>query len=95
MSGPASSPSPSPPGRGGAEPPSIARAGAPAAFDHLILPRPAPGAPRTAPLRQRLARHGQDGPGQLAGRLFPVACVALEVTQRCNLDCTLCYLSDL
>ncbi len=23
-----------------------------------------------------------------------MACVALEVTQRCNLDCTLCYLSD-
>jgi len=24
-----------------------------------------------------------------------MACVALEITQRCNLDCTLCYLSDL
>ncbi|MEL6768104.1 MAG: radical SAM protein, partial [Pseudomonadota bacterium] len=49
----------------------------------------------TAPLHRRLVRHGQDGPGQLAGRLFPIACIALEVTQRCNLDCTLCYLSDL
>ncbi|MEM9735358.1 MAG: hypothetical protein AAF908_01975, partial [Pseudomonadota bacterium] len=68
---------------------------APAAFDHLLFPRPQPGAPATATLRQRLARHGQDGPGQLGGRLFPIACIALEVTQRCNLDCTLCYLSDL
>lgn len=34
------------------------------------------------------------GPGQTAGRFWPVACVALEVTQRCNLDCTLCYLSE-
>src|SRR5437588_10482640 len=23
-----------------------------------------------------------------------MGCVAVEVTQRCNLDCTLCYLSD-
>ncbi len=36
----------------------------------------------------------QDGPGQTAGRFFPVACVALEITQRCNLDCSLCYLSE-
>lgn len=45
-------------------------------------------------LRQALERHGQMGPGQTAGRFWPVACVALEVTQRCNLDCTLCYLSE-
>lgn len=31
---------------------------------------------------------------QLAGRSWPIGCVALEVTQRCNLDCTLCYLSE-
>jgi 7,8-dihydro-6-hydroxymethylpterin dimethyltransferase len=30
----------------------------------------------------------------MAGRRWPVACVSLEITQRCNLDCTLCYLSD-
>ena len=24
----------------------------------------------------------------------PVGCVALEITQRCNLDCDLCYLSE-
>jgi hypothetical protein len=28
------------------------------------------------------------------GRRWPVGCVALEITQRCNLDCTLCYLSE-
>jgi uncharacterized radical SAM superfamily Fe-S cluster-containing enzyme len=28
------------------------------------------------------------------GRRSTIGCVALEVTQRCNLDCTLCYLSD-
>jgi len=47
-----------------------------------------------APLRAALQRHGQFGPNQMAGRLFPIACVALEVTQRCNLDCTACYLSE-
>jgi len=31
---------------------------------------------------------------QMAGRRWPVACASLEVTQRCNLDCTLCYLSE-
>ncbi|MEM9762191.1 MAG: radical SAM protein [Pseudomonadota bacterium] len=64
-------------------------------FDDLISPAPSPDAPRTSPLRAALERHGQFGAAQLGGRLFPVACVALEVTQRCNLDCTLCYLSDL
>jgi pyruvate-formate lyase-activating enzyme len=28
------------------------------------------------------------------GRRNAVGCVALEITQRCNLDCTLCYLSE-
>lgn len=31
---------------------------------------------------------------QQMGRRWPVGCVALEITQRCNLDCTLCYLSE-
>lgn len=52
------------------------------------------GPDRFAPLRDGLARWGHFGPTQLAGRTFAMACVALEVTQRCNLDCTLCYLSD-
>lgn len=51
------------------------------------------GGDRRAPLRAALARWGQAGPGQTAGRFYPVGCVALEITQRCNLDCTLCYLS--
>ncbi|MGF1553781.1 MAG: radical SAM protein [Paracoccaceae bacterium] len=48
---------------------------------------------RRAPLATALARQGRMTPGQTAGRFYAVACVALEVTQRCNLDCTLCYLS--
>jgi hypothetical protein len=32
---------------------------------------------------------------QVLGRRIGIGCVALEITQRCNLDCTLCYLSDL
>ncbi|MEM7090052.1 MAG: radical SAM protein [Pseudomonadota bacterium] len=52
------------------------------------------GSDRRAPLRDGLHTCGQLGPGQTAGRFYPIACVALEVTQRCNLDCTLCYLSD-
>jgi molybdenum cofactor biosynthesis enzyme MoaA len=31
---------------------------------------------------------------QVLGRRATIGCVALEVTQRCNLDCTLCYLSE-
>ncbi len=44
--------------------------------------------------RTRMQRTGQWGPQQMAGRRWPVACVSLEITQRCNLDCTLCYLSE-
>ena len=49
----------------------------------------------TKPLRDGLKRDDWFTPQQLAGRHFPMACIALEITQRCNLDCTLCYLSDL
>ncbi len=45
-------------------------------------------------LRQRMQRTGQWSAHQTAGRRWPVACVSLEITQRCNLDCTLCYLSE-
>lgn len=31
---------------------------------------------------------------QVLGKRTPIGCVALEITQRCNLDCTLCYLSE-
>jgi 7,8-dihydro-6-hydroxymethylpterin dimethyltransferase len=33
-------------------------------------------------------------PNQFLGRRSTIGCVALEITQRCNLDCTLCYLSE-
>ena len=32
---------------------------------------------------------------QQMGLRWSIGCVALEITQRCNLDCTLCYLSEL
>jgi len=47
------------------------------------------------PLRSALIQQGHYPSQQLAGQNFAIACVALEITQRCNLDCTLCYLSDL
>ena len=31
---------------------------------------------------------------QSMGRRWPIGCVALEITQRCNLDCSACYLSE-
>ncbi|MEM9782462.1 MAG: radical SAM protein [Pseudomonadota bacterium] len=49
---------------------------------------------RRAPLRDALAEQGRYTAGQTAGRFYATACVALEITQRCNLDCTLCYLSE-
>ena len=53
-----------------------------------------PGGAKGAPLRSRLRRHGLWLTNQIAGRRWPIGCVSLEVTQRCNLDCTLCYLSE-
>ena len=51
-------------------------------------------ADRLASLTARMQRTGQWSPGQLAGRRWAMGCVSLEITQRCNLDCTLCYLSE-
>ncbi len=50
----------------------------------------------TALGRARRAMQTTDcwNPGQQMGRRWPIACVALEITQRCNLDCSLCYLSE-
>jgi 7,8-dihydro-6-hydroxymethylpterin dimethyltransferase len=50
--------------------------------------------PLGEPLRAALAKHQLFGPEQTAGRRWPIGCVSLEVTQRCNLDCSLCYLSE-
>lgn len=33
-------------------------------------------------------------PNQVLGRIRTIGCVAVEITQKCNLDCTLCYLSE-
>jgi pyruvate-formate lyase-activating enzyme len=33
-------------------------------------------------------------PNQVLGRTRAIGCTAVEITQRCNLDCTLCYLSE-
>jgi hypothetical protein len=45
-------------------------------------------------LGERFAGLSFQTPNQVLGRRSTIGCVALEVTQRCNLDCTLCYLSD-
>src|SRR5215472_16505633 len=44
--------------------------------------------------RRRMVAAGQWSADQSMGRRWPIGCVALEITQRCNLDCTLCYLSE-
>lgn len=44
--------------------------------------------------RRRMKATGQWNEFQTLGRHGPIGCVALEITQRCNLDCTLCYLSE-
>lgn len=45
-------------------------------------------------LREQLRRQGLWSDGQTATRRWAIGCVSLEVTQRCNLDCTLRYLSE-
>jgi len=42
--------------------------------------------------RERMGEHYTAN--QVLGRTQTIGCVAVEVTQRCNLDCTLCYLSE-
>ena len=44
--------------------------------------------------RARVDAAGQWNARQHLGRRWPIGCVALEITQRCNLDCELCYLSE-
>jgi uncharacterized Fe-S cluster-containing radical SAM superfamily protein len=57
-------------------------------------PMPGPGADPLQEARIRMEQAGQWHPRQSMGRRWSIGCVALEITQRCNLDCTLCYLSD-
>ena len=59
-----------------------------------LNPQSEPHSDALGELRLRMQRNGQWQEGQTAGRRWPVACVSLEITQRCNLDCTLCYLSE-
>ena len=59
-----------------------------------LNPQSAPRSDALGDLRLRMQRNGQWNGAQTAGRRWPVACVSLEITQRCNLDCTLCYLSE-
>ena len=56
-------------------------------------PRP-PGTDPRERAREAMAAAGLWGDNQQMGSRWPVGCVALEITQRCNLDCTICYLSD-
>ena len=61
-----------------------------------IHPAPTPG-PNHNPFtvaRERLKKVGQYSSRQQLGNRFSIGCVALEITQRCNLDCTCCYLSE-
>ena len=44
--------------------------------------------------RERMRRAGQWAAWQMLGRRMAIGCVALEITQRCNLDCSYCYLSE-
>ncbi len=45
-----------------------------------------------AKTRERMGEHYTAT--QVLGRTQVIGCVAVEITQRCNLDCTLCYLSE-
>ncbi|MEP3232348.1 MAG: radical SAM protein [Hyphomicrobiales bacterium] len=62
--------------------------------DWDVAKRPSTGDDLRAPLREAVNKHQLDNPFQVAGNHFAIGCVALEITQRCNLDCTACYLSD-
>lgn len=44
--------------------------------------------------RAQMQANDQWDASQFMGRRWPIGCVALEITQRCNLDCTACYLSE-
>ncbi|MDX2220051.1 MAG: radical SAM protein [Burkholderiales bacterium] len=58
------------------------------------VPVAAPPADPMRAARERMTRAGQWAPWQTIGRRMAIGCVALEITQRCNLDCTYCYLSE-
>lgn len=63
-----------------------------AAWQPYALPTDSLGALENT--RKRMQRNGQWAPWQMIGRRMAIGCVALEITQRCNLDCSYCYLSE-
>lgn len=62
-----------------------------------IQPDPLPASTHDAHKRAKRAIEsvGHWNPNQQFGSRWAAGCVALEITQRCNLDCTLCYLSEI
>lgn len=62
--------------------------------DWKPFPLPQDGLTPLERARRRVTEAGQWHPRQNMGRRWAIGCVALEITQRCNLDCTLCYLSE-
>ena len=63
---------------------------------HLAQPtaRPSDHHHALSEARRRVIATDQWTGSQLMGRRWPIGCVALEITQRCNLDCSACYLSE-
>jgi hypothetical protein len=60
----------------------------------LFQPERLPVGAKLASAKERMQTTNQWDRSQFMGRRWPIGCVALEITQRCNLDCTACYLSD-
>lgn len=58
------------------------------------LPDPSDGLTALQRTRLRMQNTQQWAPWQMLGRRMAIGCVALEITQRCNLDCSYCYLSE-
>ena len=58
------------------------------------LPKTKPARDALGSARAQMQASGQWDASQFMGRRWPIGCVALEITQRCNLDCTACYLSE-
>ncbi len=65
-------------------------------FQNLTYSTPDnPGGDRETALNSTATRMGElFTPNQVLGRIHTIGCVAVEITQKCNLDCTLCYLSE-
>ncbi|MEM6490782.1 MAG: radical SAM protein [Pseudomonadota bacterium] len=66
----------------------------PADVDAYAPSTPSYAAAAFAHAAERMRAAGQDFPGQALGARFAIGCIALEITQRCNLDCSYCYLTE-